>query len=131
MFLSITPQDTLTSLVEQLLYREKEVHQYQINIDNYNQMLSTLPQGAIPDELASYASTPAEELPPEFPIETVQLLADYQWRDRVSYLIRTENIEQNKSKRILESLKAQIPSDQLDALVAAALAKINAPTTTA
>ena len=39
-------------------------------------------------------------------------------------------IEQNKAKRVLEALKAQIPADQLDALVADAVAKINAQTPT-
>ena len=37
-------------------------------------------------------------------------------------------IEQGKAKRVLDALKAQIPADQLDALVADALVKVNAQT---
>jgi len=59
-------------------------------------------------------------------METVQLIADYQYRDRLSYLLRTENIEQSKTKRVLEALKAQIPADQLAQMVADAKAKIDA-----
>jgi len=69
-------------------------------------------------------------LPFDVPLETVQIVADYQYRDRIRYLIRTEAIEQNKAKQVLNALKAQIPVDQLDALVADALVKVNAQTPT-
>jgi hypothetical protein len=46
-------------------------------------------------------------------------------------LIRTEAIEQGKAKRVLDALKAQIPADQLDALVADALVKVNAQSSSA
>ena len=62
-------------------------------------------------------------------LETVQVIADYQYRDRIRYLVRTEAIEQGKAKQVLNALKAQIPADQLDALVADALVKVNAQTT--
>ena len=127
-FLTITNQDTIDTLALNVVHREREVHQYQINIDNYTQMLTALPQGEAPAEIAQYMSTKTEELPFDVPLETVQLISDYQYRDRIAYLIRTEAIEQGKAKRVLEALKAQIPADQLDALVADAVAKINAQT---
>ena len=70
--------------------------------------------------------TPTEELPAFIPLETIQLIADYQYRKRITFLIRTEAIEQGKAKRVLDALKAQIPADQLNALVADALVKVNA-----
>jgi len=126
MYLTINGQDTITALATNVVYREREVHQYQINIDNYTTMLAALPQGEPPAEILQYMSTKTEELPFEVPLETVQLVSDYQYRNRIAYLIRTEAIEQGKAKRVLEAMKAQIPADQLDALVAEALVLVNA-----
>jgi hypothetical protein len=126
MYLTITNQDTIDTLALNVVHREREVHQYQINIDNYTAMLAALPQDEVPAEIAPYMDTPTEELPAFIPLETIQLIADYQYRKRITFLIRTEAIEQGKVKRILEALKAQIPADQLDALVADALVKVNA-----
>jgi hypothetical protein len=126
MYLTITSQDTTDALAINVVHREREFHQYQINIDNYTAMLAALPQGDIPSDIAPYMDTPTEDLPAFIPLETIQLISDYQWRKRISVLIRTEAIEQNKVKRILDALKAQLPADQLDTLVAAALVKVNA-----
>jgi hypothetical protein len=128
MYLTINEQDTINTLALNIVHREREVHQYQINIDNYTTMLAALPQGEAPAEIAQYLSTKTEELPFSVSLEAMQQIADYQYRDRISYLIRTELIEQSKSKRVLDALKAQIPADQLDALVADALVKVNAQT---
>jgi hypothetical protein len=126
MYLTINPQDTINTLALNVVHREREVHQYQINIDNYTAMLAVMPQGDAPAEILQYMSTKTEELPFDVPLETVQVVADYQYRDRIRYLIRTEAIEQNKAKQVLDALKAQIPADQLDALVAEALVIVNA-----
>ena len=129
MYLTITNQDTIDTLALNVVHREREVHQYQINIDNYTAMLAALPQGDVPTEIVPYMDTPTEELPTFIPLETIQLIADYQYRKRITYLIRTEAIEQGKAKRVLDALKAQIPADQLDALVTEALVKVNAQST--
>jgi hypothetical protein len=129
MYLTITAQDKLNDLALNVIHREREVHQYQINIDNYTAMLAAMPQGDAPAEILQYMSTKTEELPLDVPLETVQAVADYQYRDRIRYLIRTEAIEQGKAKAVLNALKAQIPADQLDALVAEALVLVNAQTT--
>jgi hypothetical protein len=124
--MTVTTQDTLTALADNVVHREREVHQYQINIDNYTVMLTALPQDDWPTDIAQYKTTLTENIPYSVPMETVQLIADYQYRDRLSYLLRTENIEQSKTKRVLEALKAQIPADQLAQMVADAKAKIDA-----
>ena len=125
-YMTVTTQDTLTALADNVVYREREVHQYQINIDNYTVMLSALPQDDWPADIVQYKNTQTENIPQSVPMETVQLIADYQYRDRLSYLLRTENIEQSKTKRVLVALKAQIPADQLEQMVADAKAKIDA-----
>ena len=125
-YMTVTTQDTLTALADNVVHREREVHQYQINIDNYTVMLTALPQDDWPTDIAQYKTTLTENIPYSVSMETVQLIADYQYRDRLSYLLRTENIEQSKTKRVLEALKAQIPADQLAQMVADAKAKIDA-----
>jgi hypothetical protein len=131
MYMTINPQDTINSLALNVVHREREVHQYQINIDNYTTMLAALPQGEPPAEILQYMSTKTEELPFSVSLDVMQQIADYQYRDRISYLIRTELIEQSKAKRVLDALKAQLPADQLDALVAEALVLVNAQSATA
>jgi hypothetical protein len=126
--MTINPQDTINSLALNVVHREREVHQYQINIDNYTTMLAALPQGEPPAEILQYMSTKTEELPFSVSLEVMQQIADYQYRDRISYLVRTELIEQSKAKRVLDALKAQIPADQLETLVAEALVIVNAQT---
>jgi hypothetical protein len=128
MYLSIDPQETLETLAFNLVHREREINQYQINIDNYTHILAQLPQGDIPTDIEPYMNTSMEDIPAFIPIETINLISDYQQRKRIATLIRTENIEQGKSKRILEALKAQIPADQLNSLIANALTKLNIPT---
>ena len=128
MYLTITAQDKLNDLAFNVVHREREIHQYQTNIDNYTQMLAVLPQGDVPSDIAIYMDTPVEDIPAFIPLETMEVIADYQYRKRISYLIRTETIEQNKSKRVYEAMKAQIPADQLDALGAEALVIVNAQT---
>ena len=123
--LTITQQDTINTLAVNAVHREREVHQYQINIDNYNQMLTTLPQDTIPTELEQYLNTQPDDLPIEMEIATVMLISQYQYRDRLKKLLRTGNIEQSKARAVLDSLKAQLPADTRDQLIldaAAALA---------
>lgn len=124
-YITITVDDTLSTLATNVVHREREVHQYQINIDNYTTMLSALPSGEWPESIAQYKNIPSDAIPFNVSLEIVQLAADYQYRDRISQLLRSENIEQNKSKRVLEALKAQIPSDQLNNLIATAKTSID------
>ena len=123
--LTITEQDTINTLAVNAVHREREVHQYQINIDNYNQMLTALPTGEVPADIAQYLNTQPDDLPIDMDIDDVMLISQYQYRDRLKKLLRTENIEQSKARAVLDSLKAQLPADTRDQLIldaAAALA---------
>jgi hypothetical protein len=110
----VTENEHLDTLVTNAYHREKEVYHYQVNIDNYTVMLTGLPQDAIPSNLVMYIKAETHELPWDMSDEDVQTVAQYQYRDRLRYLIRTERIEQNKAKLILEALKAQIIAGGLD-----------------
>ena len=107
-----------------MVSREQEVHSYQINIDNYQILLLALPQDDCPEYLAQYINTPVAQLPSNISFEDVQILSDYQYRNLVNSLLRTEMIEQGKAQRILNAIKSQIPADQLNTLVAAAKVKL-------
>ena len=124
MFTTITAQDTLFTLASSFVAREQEVHMYQINIKNFNAMLSALPQDVVPDKFAPYLKSEIKDLPVTFTDEDVQLLVDYAFREDLIVRIRTEKAEQSKAKRVLDVLKAQIPTDQFDALIAQVISSV-------
>ena len=106
--LTITEESKINTLAVGCVYRENEVHQYQINIDNYNQMLTALPTGDAPAGIAQYLNTQPDDLPIDMEIDDVMLISQYQYRDRLKKLLRTENIEHSKARAVLDSLKAQL-----------------------
>jgi len=50
-------------------------------------------------------------------------VSQYQYRDRLRYLIKTEKAERGKSFLVYEALLAQLPADQRDTLMAEAIAR--------
>lgn len=104
----ITNSEHKANLVANAFHREAEVYGYQVNIDNYTVMLASLPTEDWPVNLLDYKSTPIENLPPAMTEDTVDTIADLQYRDRIVGLLRTEKVEQKKASRVLEALKAQI-----------------------
>lgn len=104
-------------IAQAIITREREIFNYQFNIDNYNSMLAALPQGEWPPEFESYRGVPVEAIPMDIPIENIELISDYNYRDRLKYLIRTETIERNKSIKVLEALKARLTSEELSQLL--------------
>lgn len=137
MYLTINTQDTLNILALNIVHRENEINSYQINIDNFNQMLSVLPQGDVPSDIAQYVGakpenhTKIEDLPLSFSDEQIALINKYQYRVDLTLRVRSEKVEQSKAKAVLDALKVQIPANQLESLVADALVKVNAQNTTA
>jgi hypothetical protein len=114
----ITTQEHLNNLVVAAFHREMEVYQYQINVDNYGVMLAALPQGDWPDSLISYKNLTTEALPESLDAATVASIADYQYRDKIRNLLRSEKVEQSKASRVRDALKSQIGADY-DSLIAA------------
>jgi hypothetical protein len=114
----ITTQEHLNNLVVAAFHREMEVYQYQINIDNYGVMLAALPQDSWPSDLLTYKNTPSEALPESLDDVAIGLVSDYQYRDKIRNLLRSEKVEQSKARRVRDALKSQIGADY-DALIAA------------
>lgn len=107
----ITNEEKQANLVQNAYHREMEVYSYQVNIDNYASMLSVLPTDEWPVGLAQYQGADVASLPHSLSDEYISTISDYQYRDRIRSLIRTERIEQAKASRVLEALKAQIGVD--------------------
>jgi hypothetical protein len=114
----ITTQEHLNNLVVAAFHREMEVYQYQINVDNYGVMLAALPQDDWPSALLSYKNATTDSLPEDLDDASVSLIADYQYRDKIRNLLRSEKVEQSKASRVRDALKSQIGTDY-DALIAA------------
>jgi hypothetical protein len=114
----VTSEEHLMNLVANAFGREMEVYAYQVNVDNYTTMLDALPLGPWPERLQDYRATPIEQLPVDMSEDDVGLIADFQYRDRITGLLRTEKVEQGKARRVLDALKSQI-GDDYDALLAA------------
>jgi len=114
----ITNDEKLSAAVMNAYYREVEIYSYQVNIDNYSAMLLALPLDDWPQNWVAFKGVKIDELPHSLSDEDVQSISDYQYRDRLRSLIRTERAEQNKTIRIRDVLKTQI-GDNYDALVLA------------
>ena len=120
-FLTISDNDKKLNLTRALVGRENEIHSYDINIGNYEAILTTLPTGDWPDLIASYRNTPIELVPEDLH----QSVTDYSFRDRVKALLATEKLERSKSVRVYEALRAQIPESEIQSLVQQVLAEQN------
>lgn len=107
----ITADEHLNTLVAAAYHRELEVYQYQINIDNYAAMLAALPDDEWPAHLADYKAATIDSLPWDMADADVDAVNDYQYRDRLRALSRTERTEQGKARRVLDALKVQIGAD--------------------
>jgi hypothetical protein len=120
----VTQDEHLDNLVTNAYYREKEVYQYQMNVDNYTIMLTGLPQDAFPSGLVQHVNAETQSLPFDMSDDDVQTIAQYQYRDKLRSLLRSEKVEQNKARLVLEALKAQIVASGLDYDVVIAEKKI-------
>jgi len=120
MFYSVSNADKYNILADNIVMREKEIMSYDINITNYTAMLAALPQDDWPSHLAQYANATLDQVPDEFD----DIVSQYQYRDRLRFLIKTEKAERAKSFRVYEALITQLPEAERDTLISAASARL-------
>ena len=120
-FYTINNTQLYDTVAEAIVHREKEVFSYDLNIMNYETALTSLPQGDWPEHLVQYTNATLDQVPDEYDA----IVNDYQFRDRLRYLLKTERAERNKAAKILEALAAQLPADQIESLVIAAKTRID------
>lgn len=118
-FFSITDSDKKNILVNQLINREREAHTYQVNIEHYEALLATLPQGEWPVLIAGYKGQGIEAVP----VDLQETVNNYNFRDRIKDVISTEKQELNKSTKMLEAIISQLDGEDIQALVNQALGR--------
>lgn len=119
MFYSVSNTDKYNILADNIVMREREIMAYDINITNYTAMLAALPEDEWPSHLAQYKTATLDQVPDELD----DIVSQYQYRDRLRYLIKTEKAERAKSFRVYEALIAQIPEAERDTLIGAAISR--------
>lgn len=121
-FHTITEQDNSDTIAENIVHREREVYHYDLNIENYEALLQTLPTEDWPEHLVQYQGKTADQIPDEYDYICNQL----NYRDRVRGLLKTERQELAKAEAVLNVLLEKIPENERETKIAAALQRIKA-----
>lgn len=121
-FHTITEQDNSDTIAENIVHREREVYHYDLNIENYEALLQTLPTEDWPEHLVQYQGKTADQIPDEYDDICNQL----NYRDRVRRLLKTEKQELAKAEAVLNVLLEKIPENERETKIAAALQGIKA-----
>lgn len=119
---TISNNDTQNAIADAVVIREMEIFSYNLNVTNYEIVLSTLPEGEWPEELVQYRNSTLDNVPDELD----QQVSDYQYRDRLKSLLKTERLERSKSQKIYEALLSQLPTENREQLLLDAKIRINA-----
>lgn len=114
--MTIDQESILNNVADQILMREMEMFSYDTNILNYEIMLQAMPQGDWPEELIQYKAATLDQVPDDLD----QIVSEYQYRDRVRYLIKTERAERAKSFAIYNALLARLPESRRSELISQA-----------
>lgn len=117
---TVTEQDKLNVIADNVVMREAEIASYDINIGNYTALLQTLPQGDWLPEIVQYKGVTDLDLVPD---EFDDLVNEYNFRDRIHSLLKTEKRERMKSYQLYTVLLAQLPEASRDQLIADAVAR--------
>lgn len=118
---TISQSDHQAIIADNIVHREREVFAYDMNITNYDALLAALPQDEWPEHLVQYKGLTADKIPDEYDDICNQL----NYRDRIRGLVKTERAEREKSQRVLDVLLQQIPENELEAALQAAMQRLN------
>jgi hypothetical protein len=115
---------TETEIADHVAGRIVEADQYQLNIDCYLASLEGMPQGDVPMEIEQYMGTAAGNLPLSIPDDVVMQIAEYQHRDRLRKLVRTERIQQAITITVRKGLESKLPAGTKQEMIDAASARL-------
>jgi hypothetical protein len=122
----ISNAEKLASLADNIVARTYEVHSYEVNVLNYEAILTNIGNIEISDRMQELRVMSPEEAANKATTEELELLGKVQQFDRVSFLIKTEKIEMSKAQSVLEVLVSQLPSGSVgDAAIQAAIDRRN------
>lgn len=120
-FFTINNTQLNDTIAESIVHREREIFAYDLNIANYEGTLAALPQGDWPAELIQYRTATLDQVPDEYDA----IVTEYQFKDRLYYLLKTERAERLKTFKIYEALVNRIPEADRVELITAAVARID------
>lgn len=98
---------TKEQLLEAIKYRENEIANYQINIDNYSTMIEMLPQ-TYQSHLEKYKNVNPADLINLLPYTEIVIISDLQFKSQLEKLLLTEKLEQRKSIYVLHALQKRL-----------------------
>jgi len=88
--------------------REAEVSSYETNYNNYTLMIEAMGGLELSEELQEYIGKEDSEVPLSVSIEDSQLISNYNYLEKIKKLQRSELLEMNKVKVLLDVLKGQL-----------------------
>jgi hypothetical protein len=119
-FYTINQTNVTNAIADAVVGREQELFSYDMNIVNYEIMLAALPEGEWPENLAQYKRSTLDQVPDQLD----EIVNQYQYRDRIKMLLKTERLERSKSFKIYEALLSRIPEADRSSVIAAAQARL-------
>ena len=102
-----TDEQKQADLVTNIANREVEIYGYQLNINNYEEILKLIP-GDWTEELAKFKGMTSEQIATNVPDADMQLVSDLVFRDKIAVTLKIEKLEQSKAIHVLNALKAQL-----------------------
>lgn len=120
-FFTINNTQLNDTIAESIVHREREIFAYDLNIANYEGTLAALPQGDWPAELIQYRNATLDQVPDEYDA----IVTEYQFKDRLHYLLKTERAERLKTFKIYEALVERLPEADRVNLITAAVTRID------
>jgi predicted membrane-bound spermidine synthase len=104
----VTQDEHEITLAQSILQRENEVYQYQLNVFNFELMLSSMENLSWPTHLLPYRGMGREQLAANvLNDDDLDLAAELMFRDELRTRLRTEKIELKKTTMMLQSLVSQ------------------------
>lgn len=94
-------------LLSNIASREAEVYGYQLNINNYTELLKILPS-KYPANLEGYSNMTSEQIVENVCEADMQLVSDLNFRDKIAKTLKIEKLEQSKAIHVLNALKSQL-----------------------
>ena len=115
----VTQTEHDKNLAMSIEMRENEVYQYQANINNFTAMLATCTQEPWPQRLLPYKGMGRDQLAASIEDDDdLELASRLAFRDELKLRIRSEKMECNKCKMMLETAVASAPNiEQIRALI--------------
>lgn len=123
----INQEEIEANLADAIVARTYEVHSYDVNIKNYETILSNNLE-EWPERLIHLKNIAPQEAALQCDVEDIELLAKLQLFERASFLIKTEKIERAKAKAILDVLDSQLVGPNRETALQAAIDRRNSQT---